>query len=110
MGPFFLDGGLPKAKVMLRRMFKEIIPKEHTDERCINYKGRLQELVQKKLGLMPRYKTIAEEGPQHKKQFIVQVTVSDYNAVGHGANKKDAQQVAARKVFNQMKKEVLDEL
>jgi len=65
-----------------------------------NYKSALQELFQKKNLPSPVYKTITVKGPDHKKQFIVQV-FSEKKSLGkaQGRSKKEAEQRAAQKAL-----------
>jgi ribonuclease-3 len=60
-------------------------------------KSRLQEAAQGELALTPSYRTVAAVGPDHAKQFTVEVSLGD-TVVGRGAGrtKQLAAQEAAR--------------
>jgi ribonuclease-3 len=59
-------------------------------------KSRLQELVQGRLGVTPRYRTVKAEGPDHAKTFTVEVMIGDsVCGEGKGPNKQLAAQQAA---------------
>ena len=62
-----------------------------------NYKGKLQEYVQKnKLGEIV-YKEISKSGPQHSPTFVVAVFVGgEEKGEGSGKKKSEAEQAAAR--------------
>jgi ribonuclease-3 len=62
-----------------------------------NPKGRLQELVQPLLGNAAiRYAMVGEAGPDHRKQFTVELRIGDQPwATGSGFSKKDAEEAAA---------------
>ncbi|KUO61549.1 hypothetical protein APF79_01790 [bacterium BRH_c32] len=62
-----------------------------------NYKGQLLELAHaNKIG-HPHYKVIEEKGPEHKKEFTVEVYIGDkFYATGTGGNKKNAEQEASK--------------
>lgn len=62
-----------------------------------NYKGQLLELAHaNKIG-HPHYKVIDEKGPEHKKEFTVEVYIGDkFYATGTGGNKKNAEQEASK--------------
>lgn len=61
-----------------------------------NFKSLLLETVQARGQSAPRYVVVAEEGPDHEKQFIVEVLVGDRRVgTGRGRNKKEAEQNAA---------------
>jgi ribonuclease-3 len=97
IGAVYFDGGLPAARdVALRLIWPEI-------ERVANAvalkddKSRLQEAAQGELALTPSYRTVAAVGPDHAKEFTVEVSLGDV-VVGRGAGrtKQLAAQEAAR--------------
>jgi ribonuclease-3 len=63
----------------------------------VDYKTKLQELVQRKKNQMLTYALIGESGPDHDKNFQVEVSLNG-QAVGQGSgrSKKKAEQDAAR--------------
>ena len=63
----------------------------------LDYKTLLQEEIHARLKLSPRYLLVSESGPEHAKQFEVEVTIgSNLYARAVGRNKKEAEQAAAR--------------
>ncbi len=62
----------------------------------VDYKSALQEYLQAERLGAATYRIIAEEGPEHRKTFVVEVSASGWVARGEGGNKKLAQQEAAR--------------
>jgi ribonuclease-3 len=51
-----------------------------------------------------RYNVIREEGPDHRKTFWVEVSIpGSHGATGTGANKKEAEQAAAREALRQIR-------
>jgi ribonuclease III len=69
----------------------------------INFKSALQELAQARKLPQPRYKIVAERGPQHAKTFTVEVAVgAGWNAQAEGRTKKIAAQRAARSVYERL--------
>ena len=54
---------------------------------------------------MPHYKVVREEGPDHDKIFWISVKVFDVESEGHGKSKKMAEQDAAKKALEILKKE-----
>ena len=77
------------------------------DEVQTNYKSLLLELSQaNKLG-HPVYKTVFEEGPDHKKEFTVEVLIQGtVFGTGKGMSKKSAQQLAAQAGMNRLLEKV----
>lgn len=63
----------------------------------IDPKSRLQEVVQARWQRAPNYRTVHEEGPEHRKTFTVEVGVQG-NRLGSGVghSKQEAERAAAR--------------
>ena len=91
----FLDGGMEAALQIVRTfIFVEVpVTKLHNAD----YKTQLQELVQQKRNQVLSYTLAGETGPDHDKQFEVEVSLNG-NVVGRGkgSSKKRAEQDAAR--------------
>lgn len=94
VGAIYLDQGM---KAVCRVVEPHFIPAADAilaRELDRDPKSALQEWSQGTLGCTPRYETIGEEGPDHKKRFTVQVIIED-RALGLGTG--PSKQVAARK-------------
>jgi ribonuclease-3 len=62
-----------------------------------DYKTALQELVQQKKNQVLAYSLIGESGPDHDKQFAVEVSLNGKPVgQGTGTSKKRAEQMAAQ--------------
>jgi ribonuclease III len=71
----------------------------------VDPKSRLQEVVQSRWQRAPVYKTVAEEGPEHRKLFTVEVQVQGQGiarAAGH--SKQEAEREAARQALVELEK------
>ncbi len=91
----FLDGGMAAAEGIIRRFILCNVPvtKLHNED----YKTALQELVQQKRNQVLSYALIGESGPDHDKQFQVEVSLNGkVIGQGVGSSKKRAEQDAAR--------------
>ena len=52
----------------------------------------------------PRYKVTDEKGPEHQKEFTVEVYIGEgLKGVGKGSNKKNAEQAASKDALKKMK-------
>lgn len=93
----YLDGGLEAASAFLRRELKDSIDAGHEQTVARDYKSALQERLQA-LGLgLPEYRVAGETGPDHRKQFAVEVVVrGEVLGAATGKAKKEAEQEAAR--------------
>jgi len=101
----YLDGGFDAAFKFIEANFGPLIDRLHSAESNYDYKSQLQEMVQIGHGAMPNYSIIREEGPDHDKTFWIALKVLDAETQGTGKNKKAAEQDAARKVLEILKKE-----
>src|SRR4029079_15343868 len=91
---------------LLLRQVHEIL----SDANLANYKSMLQEYVQGEFKTHPQYRISSELGPDHEKVFTVEVVVnSKVLGRGHGNNKKEAEQEAARDALVQFEKIVRGE-
>ena len=62
--------------------------------------GSLQELVVARGWRLPEYDLAIENGPAHKKEFVIRCTVENMNEFGTGSAKKHAKQLAAMNLYN----------
>ncbi len=91
----FLDGGMEAAlKVVQQFILVEVpVTKLHNAD----YKTKLQELVQQKKNQTLSYRLVGQSGPDHDKQFDVEVSLNgQVVGGGSGSSKKRAEQMAAK--------------
>ena len=98
----YLDGGLPSVETFLLPYLKE----ERSQQKKAqfkDYKTALQEIVQQNPGERLSYELVKESGPDHNKQFCMQVLLnSNVIGVGYAHSKKEAEQLAAREALKLM--------
>ncbi|MGM9640766.1 MAG: ribonuclease III [Faecousia sp.] len=91
----YLDGGFQAAADLIHRFILTDIPTDHL--RNVDYKTKLQELVQQQKNQIIQYELTGESGPDHAKEFTVVVRLNDrVVGTGVGSSKKRAEQDAAR--------------
>lgn len=96
----YLDGGLEAAAEVVGRLLGDAAENGLEAAPQQDFKTRLQELVQEKLHLTPRYELLEADGPDHDKTFHMTLFIEDKPlAQGSGKSKKEAQQDAARNVL-----------
>ncbi|MBQ7485342.1 MAG: ribonuclease III [Oscillospiraceae bacterium] len=92
----YLDGGMDAARELIHRV---LLVREHeqaVEQRRLDYKTALQELVQRKQGQILRYEMVDSSGPDHAKTFTFRVLLNDETVgTGFGHSKKEAEQAAA---------------
>lgn len=96
----YLDGGMEPA----RRFVLPFIQKAaHEIPVISDYKTALQEIIQKNHDEHISYVLVGESGPDHNKQFEVEVRLnSNVIGLGVGKSKKNAEQQAAKKALELM--------
>lgn len=105
----YLDGGLEPARAFTLRVFAPDL-RELRDMQgpaiTQDYKTQFQEWCQKRFETLPRYVTVRESGPDHRKIFEVQLIIQGkVLGVGMGGSKKEAEQMAAKQALEQVSRE-----
>jgi ribonuclease III len=104
LGAVYLDGGITAIRRLVKRLFGSRIEAAVGKEIPKDAKTRLQEIVTRAHGILPRYR-VSGSGPDHAKQFRAEVYVNDeFCGAGDGRSKKEAEQAAAAEALK-----VLDE-
>jgi ribonuclease-3 len=92
----YLDGGWEVASRVVLDMLGDRIGLAAAGPGAEDYKTRLQEVVLRGTGELPRY-VVEGTGPDHARRYRARVLVGDAErGVGEGRSKKDAEQAAAR--------------
>ncbi len=96
----YLDGSIDDAEEFVMDFAKEKAEKAVLSNRIKDYKSYLQQLVQNSPGDKLDYRLVGESGPDHKKEFTVQVYLnSNCIGTGVGTSKRDAEQKAAKEAL-----------
>lgn len=89
-----LDGGLEEAERIVQSFLLKGV--SATAQLVHDNKTALQELVQKKNGQVLSYHLVSATGPDHQKNFTVEVRLNEHAiGTGMGRSKKEAEQAAA---------------
>jgi ribonuclease-3 len=103
VGALYLDQGLGPVRALIQPFIEPVVARTLREESDKDAKSRLQELVQGQLHRTPRYLTIAETGPDHAKEFTVQVLVNgEVYGQGAGHSKQQAAQSAAQQALKRL--------
>jgi ribonuclease-3 len=100
LGAVYLDAGYEAARRVVDAHFADDAavtqPAGHHD-----YKTRLQELTQRLYKETPAYVLVEESGPDHRKRFVVELTLAGrVLGRGGGHTKKAAEQAAAHEALD----------
>jgi ribonuclease III len=95
----FLDGGMPAAERFIHEHWAPIMEAAATPPKDV--KTALQEWTQARSLPLPDYKVVANEGPDHRPVFSVEVSVAGQpSVVATGTSKRSAEKAAARKLLD----------
>ena len=85
----YLDAGKEAADSFVMRFFEDIIKLTCSTGGSVDYKTQLQELCQERIRQLPDYRMASESGPDHQKQFTVEVWIKgQLSGQGTGRSKK----------------------
>ena len=96
LGAVYIDSNLDEARVFALSHIKQYIDHIEENEDILDFKSILQEYVQKEFKTVPTYELVAERGPDHMKEFEIQVIVGNYREKAVAKNKKKAEQLSAK--------------
>ena len=104
IGALYLEQGLAKARRFIFRQLKPRLDKIKAGKRTPNYKALVQELVQGQKRPTPVYRLVETAGPDHSKQFTVEILVEgEVVGNGTGKSKKAAENQAARAAWKKLR-------
>lgn len=96
----YLDKGIDYSKTFILDNFKKTIDKAISNEIVLDYKTKLQEMLQQNGEVHISYELVKFEGPPHKRKFFVDVLInSTVSGSGQGFSKKEAEQNSAKEVI-----------
>lgn len=101
----YLDGGIEHVRAFLVREFGGLLADVRRHGVAgEDYKSALQEILQARDASLPEYRLVGTTGPDHRKQFEVEVAVrGEPLAQATGGSKKEAEQEAARLALEKLR-------
>ena len=105
IGAIYLDGGFAAARETTLHLFAEALATLPKPETLKDSKTRLQEWLQALSRPLPEYRVLSEHGPPHQRVFRVacKLTDSGHETAADGLSRKQAEQDAARLMFETIK-------
>jgi ribonuclease-3 len=105
IGAIYLERGYDDASVFIHKHIVSKLPTILDTGSWRDPKSHLQEVMQRKDGVTPRYVVLEEVGPDHDKVFTLGVySGGTLVSKGTGPSKQAAQQVAAKAALQQYEK------
>ncbi|MBL8162966.1 MAG: ribonuclease III [Anaerolineae bacterium] len=97
VGAIYLDQGVEAVRVFALPRLETVLQQVLAEALDQDARSLLQEWSQAELNLTPAYRTVSASGPDHHKEFIVEVVLGeDVAGRGSGPSKRAAAQAAAR--------------
>lgn len=107
LGAVYLDGGIDAARAVWHSILGEGGSSRIEEVLRADYKTQLQQFTQAHLRVTPLYRLVETSGPDHAKQFRVEVVAGDrVLAGGTGPNKQTAEQAAAEEAMSILREEL----
>lgn len=103
VGALYLDQGVEAVRSFVIPRLEASLGQILAEARDKDARSLLQEWSQAEHNLTPSYRTIAATGPDHQKEFVVEVVIGERAlAQGTGRSKQAAAQAAAREALRRM--------
>ena len=100
IGAIYLDSGYKQTQDFIERYLIKKLPNIIENKLYKDAKSQFQEEAQDRAGITPVYSVIEESGPDHKKNFMVGVFLSEEMiAKGQGFSKQEAEEAAAKEAL-----------
>ncbi len=101
IGALYLDRGYEEADVFIKKYLISRLEKIIDEGSYRDPKSELQEKIQEKSNITPHYEVIKENGPDHRKNFVIGVFVGKKKiGEGKGNSKKEAEEEAAKQALD----------
>jgi ribonuclease-3 len=107
LGALYLDQGIEAARTLIVQVIEDKMQAVVQERLDRNAKSLLQELSQGRMKITPVYRVVEMRGPDHAREFTVEVRLGDHvYGTGLGRNKQAAEQEAARNAILQLEREL----
>jgi len=107
LGALFLDQGMKAVDIILQQVISPHLKeaKEVVEAVQLDYKTRLQEVIQTDSRRSLSYQLVSETGPSNSPTFVMNAVVDGLIlGSGQGSSKKAAEQAAAKNAFEKLAK------
>jgi ribonuclease-3 len=98
IGAIYLDAGFEQARASVLATMRDAIDATASSQ-TKSAKTQLQEWAQSHRLTLPVYRVLEATGPEHRRDFVVEVDVAGNVAQGAGASKREAQEAAASRLL-----------
>lgn len=106
IGALYLDQGLDAVREFLNPRFETRLEQVIQEQLDKDARSLLQEHSQAEFSLTPQYRTVSMSGPDHEREFTVEVLIGErVVGTGTGRSKQAASQAAAHNALKRMEEE-----
>ncbi len=107
-GAVFLDSDFEQCRLLILRLYSDLLDNVPDANSLKDPKTRLQELLQSKKLSLPQYDVLRVAGQAHNQQFTVDCFVEelDLRAEGVSTSRRKAEQLAAEKIIKLVQQEL----
>jgi len=104
VGAIFIEKGFKTAyNFIVSYLFKDKVNIIVQNKLYLSPKSRLQEYAQAKYRKLPDYRVVSQKGPEHSKQFIIDLYINNLKmSTGKGKSKKIAEEEAAKNALEKL--------
>jgi ribonuclease-3 len=103
IGAIYIDSGIEAVAEFMQPKLEAVVETILEDDSLVDPRSLLQMWAQSELGETPRYRTVESFGPDHAREFVVEVKIGKAtSAVGKGRSKQEAAQEAAAEALAQI--------
>ena len=103
IGALYLDAGIETVVRFIEPRFERAAKAVLEDERLVDARSILQMWSQSEYGEIPNYQTTGTFGPDHDREFAVEVSIGKkVKADGRGRSKQEASQAAAANALQKL--------
>lgn len=101
VGAVYVESGFDRTRRMVLETMADLID-DIASAPTKSAKTLLQEWAQSEKRPLPIYRVLEETGPEHRRDFVVEVEVEGTVARGSGASKREAQEQAATRLLEML--------
>lgn len=108
IGAIYKEAGIDCARKIVYHILTKHYPNMKIQDLALDYKTTLQEITQERFGVLPIYKLLSQEGPDHKKRFTMQILIDNIEyGTASGTSKKLAEQACAKIAYEKLTQDSL---
>lgn len=101
IGAIYVEAGFEVTRNVILRVMHDELEATATAPRK-SAKSELQERAQAEHHALPVYRVLEERGPEHRRDFVVEVEAAGRVAQGTGTSKREAEENAASKLLEEV--------